>query len=87
MFSIGMLMALFASFFGLMIAYVSYRKHTQRPVDLQRAKIFIWILIVLVVLALLITRNWGIIIPSLIFLVSFVVTWLLYKHFSTVQSE
>lgn len=27
MFSIGMLMALFASFLGLIIAWVSYRKH------------------------------------------------------------
>lgn len=27
MFSIGMLMALFASFLGLVIAWVSYRKH------------------------------------------------------------
>jgi len=32
LFSIGMLMALFASFLGLIIAYISYRKH-KRPVE------------------------------------------------------
>ncbi len=31
LFSIGMLMALLASFLGLVIAYISYRKH-KRPV-------------------------------------------------------
>jgi len=35
LFSIGMLMALFASFLGLIIAYVSYKKH-KRPVESKR---------------------------------------------------
>ncbi len=37
----------------------------------------------LLILASIGGKAWGIIIPTLIFILSFMTTWLLYKHFSS----
>ena len=78
---IGMSIAYFASFLGLVLAWVSYRRHNAES-RRCRVEAAMTSIIPFFASAPIGHPVLGYVLPGLIFIVAFIATWLLYRHFS-----
>ncbi len=88
---LGMVMAYGVSSLGLLLAYVNYRKRIVKAevIFTTRARIIIGVIVTVAVASVIVVGVLageasvsGVVVPVLIFAFSFLVTWLLYRHFT-----
>jgi hypothetical protein len=93
---LGMAMAYGVSSLGLLLAYVNYRKRIVKAevIFTPLARIVIGVIITIAVVGAIAVGVLagkasvsGVVVPLLIFGFSFLVTWLLYRHFSRQMRE